>query len=251
MFVYLVRMRTLLAASLLTAALTAADAPSISVLASGAVEGSIVSLKDLLPPATSQFLTSQGIAERLAAGDTPDVLIAQSAIVEDLIKRGKADAASRTPLGRIGIGAAVAARDPAPDLASVDGLKAAVLRAATVVVSRGASGAVVENIFRDLGIASQVEGKLRREARGDDVMKRIAESGGGAIGFTMISELRFGERHQGARYVAPLPQSVQKYTAYDAVVLGDSRAPADARAFVRALATAGARRVLADNGWVP
>ena len=51
-----------------------------------------------------QFDTSPNITKRLAGGESPDVLIAQASTVEQMIKEGRAIAASRTPLGRIGVG---------------------------------------------------------------------------------------------------------------------------------------------------
>ncbi len=241
-------MRTLAVIFVVAASVTAQDSAPISLLASGAVEGSIVALAKTIPPADAQFLTSQGIADRLASGAVPDVLIAQSSVIDNLITSGKAIADSRVPLGRIPIGVAIGPRSGRPDVSSIPALRAAILEADRVVISRGASGTVLENMFRDLGIASQIESRLQRELRGDDVMKRLAESPGNAMGFTMVSEIKYGERY-GGRYVGPIPDPVQVYTRYDAVALTASHVER-ARAWVRALATPAARRVLTENGWL-
>jgi molybdate transport system substrate-binding protein len=224
-------------------------APAIAVLASGAVEGSIAALKSTLPPASSRFETSQGLADRLSSGEAPDVLIAQAAMIEGLVNNGRAIADSRQPLGRIPIGVAAAAGAARPDVTTVDALKTAILAADAIVISRGASGTLLENTFRDLGIADRVEAKIRRESRGDDVMKTLGESRANAIGFTMVSEIKYGERY-GGRYVGLLPDALQRYTSYDAVVLTASRRPDAARAFVRALVAPEAQRVFAQNGWL-
>ena len=249
-FVYRLRMRIAIVVLALAVSPLLQPAPSpsvLSVLASGAVEGSIVALQGTVP-ATLRFETSQGISARLAAGDTPDVLIAQSALVDQLIEDGKALADSRAPIGRMPIGVAVSRGARHPDISSASALKAAILNANAVVISQGASGAYLEAQFRAMGISDAIQSKLRREARGDDVMKRIGESGGNTIGFTMVSEIKYGERHGGA-YVGPLPAAMQNYTAYDAVVMRASRSLEAAHAFVRALRDPAARRVLAANGW--
>jgi molybdate transport system substrate-binding protein len=222
---------------------------SPNVLASGAVEGSMVALRGLLPAASMRFETSQGINDRLAAGDAPDVLIAQTAIVDRLVRENRADADSRVVLGRMPIGVAVASGAPAIDVATEAALKRAIVDAKAIVISQGASGAVLERIFQQMGIADQIQSRVLREPRGDDVMKRVATSGAGAIGFTMVSEIHYGERH-GARLVAPLPQSIQTYTPYDAIVMRSARASDAARAFVRALETVKAKEILAANGWI-
>jgi molybdate transport system substrate-binding protein len=241
-------MRMLLAMLAFTSSLFAQTTHELFVLASGAVEGSMVALMGSIPPAAFRFETSQGIATRLAAGETADVLIAQAASVDQMIEARKAIAETRVSLGRMPIGVAIGPNGTRPDLSSAAALKAALLRADAIVISRGASGAFLEKAFRDLGIADQLEAKLRRESRGDDVMKRLGDSRDNAIGFTMVSEIKYGERH-GGRYVGPLPSATQNYTAYDAIVLSASRDLTAARAFVRALALPASRAVLEKNGW--
>jgi molybdate transport system substrate-binding protein len=241
-------MRMLLNVVALATALSAQGTHELSVLASGAVEGSMVALKGTVPPAAFRFETSQGIATRLAGGEIPDVLIAQAAIVDQLVADRKAIADTRISLGRMPIGVAIGPNGTRPDLSSANALKAAVLGADVIMISRGASGAFLEKAFRDLGIADQIESKLRRESRGDDVMKGLGESRGNAIGFTMVSEIKYGERH-GGRSIGLLPSAIQNYTPYDAIVLTASRDVDAARAFVRALALPASRAVLQKNGW--
>jgi len=241
-------MRMLLTAIIAIWSMTTQGTDAVAVLASGAVEGSIVALKDSLPPAAFSFETSQGIATRLDNGDSPDVLIAQTGMVDRLIAARKALADARVALGRMPIGVATGADSQRPDIRTVEAVKAAILRADAVVISRGASGAFLETVFNDLGIASRIASKIHREARGDEVMQRLATTRGNAIGFTMVSEIKYGERH-GARYLGPLPAALQNETPYDAVVLAAARNADAARAFVRALQTPNARHVLAGYGW--
>src|SRR5262245_10196614 len=195
-------MRMLFAATCfaLAAVTLAAAADDVSVLASGSTEGALrqIVMAPDVPRATFQFETSQSIARRLAARELPDVLIAQATTVDQAIKDGIALADTRASLGRIGIGVAAGPGAPPPGVADPDALKAALLAADLVVISQGASGASVERMLATLGVADRVTGKIAREPRGDDVMKRLAGSPGRAIGFTMISEIKLGERH-GAR----------------------------------------------------
>lgn len=227
-----------------------APPPTISVLSSGALEGSLTAMRDIPRAASLRFETSQGIVARLAAGEVPDVLIAQTAAVEELIHRGRALESTLQPIGRIGVGVGTAPHAPRPDLSTVDSLKAAILKADSVIISRGASGVLLEKTFRDMAIVDQIAAKLVRQPRGDDVPRRLADSRGNAIGFAMISEIKYGERH-GARYVGPLPEAIQVYTSYAAIVMASSQSPDAAKAFVRALGTRAAAHVFAANGWQP
>src|SRR5215510_6514636 len=104
-------MRYTICAILVAASIARVAAAELSILATAAAQGPVQALdKALQQPnqaAKVQFDTSPNIAKRLAAGETPDVLIAQAAAIDQLVKEGRAIAASRAPLGRIGVGAGV------------------------------------------------------------------------------------------------------------------------------------------------
>ena len=245
-------MRYTICAILVAASVVRVAAADLSVLATAAAQGPVQALdKALQQPkqaAKVQFDTSPNIAKRLAAGETPDVLIAQAATVDQLIKEGRALAATRTPVGRIGVGVGIGRGARRPDISTVDALKAALLQADAVVYSRGASGLLVEQLLRKIGVAEQISSKVVQLPTGDDVMQRLGMAKGNQIGFTMVSEIKLGESHGGS-FVGPLPAAVQTYTAYDAVVMSGSPSPDAARAVVHALATPAARQVFTSAGW--
>jgi molybdate transport system substrate-binding protein len=236
----------------LLATASIADAQQVTTLATLAIEGPLRTLeKDFQRPGQEVkvvFDTSPNINKRLAGGETPDVLVAQASTVDQMIKEGKAVASSRATIGRISVGVAMSPQGRRPDLSSVEALKQSILSADAVVYSRGASGLLVEKALSDMGIAEQIKGKVAQLATGGDVMHRIGTARGNEIGFTMVSEIKLGESH-GGRLVGPLPAAINTYTAYDAVVMSGARAADAARAFVSAITTPGARKVLAASGW--
>ena len=245
-------MRYTICAILVAASVARVAAAELAVLATAAAQGPVQALdKAFQQPdraAKVQFDTSPNITKRLAAGETPDVLIAQAATVDQLIKDGRALAATRTPVGRIGVGVGIGRGGRRPDISTVDALKAALLQADAVVYSRGASGLLVEQLLRTIGVAEQISSKVVQLPTGDDVMQRLGMTKGNQIGFTMVSEIKLGESHGGS-FVGPLPAAVQTYTAYDAVVMSGSTAPDAARAVVHALTTPAARQVFTAAGW--
>ena len=87
-----------------TAAMTPVTAAEVWTLATAAAQGPIQALEKAYQQGTHavkvQFDTSPNIAKRLAAGEAPDVLVAQASAVEQLIKEGRAIADSRAPLER-------------------------------------------------------------------------------------------------------------------------------------------------------
>ena len=245
-------MRHTISALVLAALVAPLTAAELATLATAAAQGPIQALEKAYQQSGQtvrvQFDTSPNITKRLAGGESPDVLVAQASTVEQMVKEGRAIAASRTPLGRIGVGVAMARGAQRPDISSVDALKASLLRADAVVYSRGASGLLVEQMLRTIGVADQISAKVVQLPTGGDVMQRLGAARGNEIGFTMVSEIKLGESHGGS-LVGPLPAAVQTYTAYDAVVMSKSTAPDAARAFVRAITTPAARKVFADAGW--
>jgi molybdate transport system substrate-binding protein len=245
-------MRYTVCAILVAGSIAHVTAAELSILATAAAQGPVQALdKALQQPnqaAKVQFETSPNIAKRLAAGETPDVLIAQAATIDQLIKEGRARAETRASVGRIGVGVGVGRGARRPDISTVDALKTALLQADAVVYSRGASGLLVEQLLRNIGVADQISSKVVQLPTGDDVMQRLGMSKGNQIGFTMVSEIKLGESHGGS-FVGPLPAAIQTYTAYDAVVMSRSSAPDAARAVVRALTTPAARQLFMSAGW--
>ncbi len=229
------------------------SADRITTLATGATQGPLDQVAKAFQQesghqVTIQFDTSQNIARRLAGGERPDVLIASVAGVDQAIKDGKAVAATRQAVGKIGIGVGMPRGGKRPDLTSADTLKASILQADALVMTQGASAVFVDKMFADMGIADQIKTKVVRVPTGAAVMERLGAAKTNELGFTMISEIKFGES-SGAMLVGPLPSAIQTRTSYDAVVMTSAASPDAARAFVRAVAGAPARKLLAAAGW--
>jgi molybdate transport system substrate-binding protein len=229
---------------------------AISVLATNAIVGPLTAIADEHKKQTGQqvnveFDTSTSINRRFAAGTLTgvNVLVAADGTVDQAIKGGKALADTRVRLGKVGVGVAIKRGGQRPDLKSVDGLRAALLKADAVVYSQGASGVYVQTMLQKLGLMEQLKSRAVQLATGADMIERVQKSGGNEIGMTQISEIvRAVEETNGAVVLAgPLPASIQNYTIFDAVVMS---APSDAaRAFVRRLAAPATQKLLAANAW--
>src|SRR6185503_13085565 len=77
------------------------------------------------------------IMERMAAGETYDLVIMSSSELDQLIKLGKIVSGSRVDLARSGIGIAVRTGASRPDVSTPDALKQALLAAKTVGYTSG------------------------------------------------------------------------------------------------------------------
>jgi hypothetical protein len=80
--------------------------------------------------------------------------------IHDLIKQGKV-AGSRVDFVRAGVGVAVKAGAPKLDIGSTEAFKHAMLAANSIAYSTGASGIIAARLMERLGIAEQLEGKIK------------------------------------------------------------------------------------------
>ena len=236
----------------------AQNQPPISVLSTNAIVGPLTTIveehnKGKSPQITVEFDTSPSINRRFAAGTITGVhvLVAANGTVDQAIKNGKAIADSRVRVGRVGVGVAIRRGGVRPDISSVDALKASLLKADAIVYSQGASGVYVVQLLEKLGITAQVKARAVQLTTGADMIERVEHSQRNEIGMTQISEItRAAEETKGAIvYVGPLPAAIQNYTMFDAVVMTGAPGADAARAFVKSLTGAPARKLLAANAW--
>jgi molybdate transport system substrate-binding protein len=248
-----------LALGVVTAVLLAgsANAAEVKVMISG---GLTAAYKALIPEyerasgnkvvtafGPSMGTTQNAIPVRLERGEPVDVLILVGYALDDLIKRGKAVADSRTDLVRSPIGIAVRAGAPKPDISSVDALKRTLLAAKSVAYSDSASGVYVSTeLFSRLGIAEEMKGKAKMIPA--TPVGEIVAHGDAEIGFQQISELM---PVPGIDIIGQLPAEVQKITVFSAGVSATSKEPDAAKSLIKFLASPQATPVLIKAGLEP
>ncbi|HLI21315.1 MAG TPA: substrate-binding domain-containing protein [Stellaceae bacterium] len=232
-----------LALLVLGARLAAAD--QLNVLSAGAVQGAMKTLAadyQAKTGTTVQFTFGNvgQIADRLKAGDPADVVILSASAIDDLAKGGNIGVASARPLGKVGMGVAVAEGATPPDIATPDAFKAALLAAPSIAYSDpqggGSSGIFFDRLIQKLGIADQIRAKAVL-IRGGSAADQIAQ-GKAAMAVQNASELI---DVPGIRYVGPFPAADQNYITYSAGVYaqsGQAKAAADFIDFVTRRAAA-------------
>lgn len=214
-------------------------------------------LKEPLVELTSAFEKSSGhkttlawggteaITKRLNEGEAADVVIIAAPNIDKLIAEGKLATASRADVARVGVGMAVRAGQPKPDISSAEAVKQAVLAAKSIAYSTGPSGFYVAELFKKMGIADHIAAKLRQPPSGAQISDLLAR-GEADLGFQQISELL---HRSGIDYVGPLPPDIQNMTIY-AAGLGRAAAP-EAKALVEFLTGPAAAPILRKTGLEP
>jgi molybdate transport system substrate-binding protein len=194
-----------------------AQAAEIKVLASGAVKEAYLELLPQFEQASghrvaTEWSSTPDIRKRIAAGESADLVILADNATQELIQQGKLAAGSRISFAKSGIGVAVCAGAPKPDIGSADALKRSLLAAKSVGYSAGASGIYLLGMFEKLGIADQVKAKAAHVKPGEPVGEVVAR-GEAEIGFQQVSELI---HVKGIDYLGPLPAELQHVTVFPA-----------------------------------
>lgn len=173
---------------------------------------------------SSEFGTSTSLLQRVNGGEAFDVAVTTTEAMDDLVKSGKVNAATRTALGRSGIGVGARAGAGKPDIKTVESLKRALISAKSITYAGdGASRPHIESMFEALGITKEMKAKTILEQGSVRSAARVA-SGDAELLITLVSEILPAP---GVEFVAPLPDRFQHYVSF-AAAAGKSSANGDA-----------------------
>jgi len=229
-----------------------AGAAELTVYSAGAVEAGLGPLMEAFRRESGHAVrltvaVPNLLRQRVEAGETPDVLIAPVPVMEALARAGALRDAPRETVGKVGVAVVVRAGARAPDVATPEALRQALLDCESLVFNRASTGTYFERVLDRLGIADAVSAKTTRYPDGAAVVEHVLRGRGYEIGIGPVTEIRPYEA-KGIRLVGPLPAPIQNYTTYVAGVLTRSAAPEPAAAFVRHITGRAARAVFAATG---
>jgi molybdate transport system substrate-binding protein len=219
----------LIAAFAILAGAGSAAAAEIKVLTAGAMRGVVDALLPAFEKATGHKVTLDNatagvLAKRIGDDEAFDLAIITPSVIDALVAKGKISA-PRVDLAKVGIGVAVKDGAPAPDIATVEAFKAALLAAKSVAYidpkAGGSSGIYFDGLIDRLG------------------------SGEAELAVHQISEIL---PVKGVRLVGPLPAEIQNTTVYAAGLGAAAKEPVAAKALLDHLAGAPAAAVLSAKG---
>ena len=190
------------------------------------------------------------LQEKLAAGETADVLVLPAPVLDGLARDGKLRADSRTIFGTVGISVVVKDGAPLPDISSKDKFRDAMLAARTVVHStpgKTPSGTHLGRVMEQLDIADAMAAKTTFKPALDGGVELVA-AGEAEIGIYPASEVA---GVKGLTVVGSLPPGVDLTIVYGAAATAAGAAPDAAAAFVRFMAAPENRSVWKEAGFTP
>jgi molybdate transport system substrate-binding protein len=225
------------------------QAAEIKLLASSAMKDAYLELIPQFEKATGHkvsaaWSSTPDVQKRSAAGEAADLIILGDSGTEELIKQGKLAPGSRANFAKSGIGVAVRAGTPKPDISSADAVKRSVLAAKSVAYSAGASGTYLVSMFEKLGISDQVKSKTAAVKPGEPVGEVVAR-GDAEIGFHQMSELI---RVKGIQILGPLPAEIQNITVYSGGIHSATKEADGATALVKFLTAPAVAPIIKKHG---
>jgi molybdate transport system substrate-binding protein len=228
------------------------ESAEIKVISTGSFRGALVELAPAFEASRGDkvgmlWAGTDEIVNRLAAGDTLDVVIAPAPWIDNLTGRGLLVPGSRADLADSGIGVAIKSGAPAIDIGTTDALRGALRQAHTIMLSDGVSGIYLTALFKKWGLAEELEPKIVRLPGSREVADAMVR-GEADIGFLQVAEWL---EVKGVTFVGPLPADIQEMTAISAGLNRKAAAPDAARALVEFLASSVAGPAKTKSGLTP
>ncbi|WP_122575275.1 substrate-binding domain-containing protein [Pseudomonas viridiflava] len=231
-----------------------AQAEALNVMTSGGFTAAYTLLGPQYTASSGDTLTTilgpsmgkapEAIPNRLARGEHADVVIMVGYALDELIKQGKVNPASRVELADSRIGMSVKAGAPKPSISTDAELKQVLLNAKSVAYSDSASGVYIEKeLFKKLGIQEQLVPKSKMIER--IPVASVVAKGDYEIGFQQVAELM---PVPGAAFVAKIPEDVQSVTRYAAGIPVNADHPKQAKALLAYLSSPKAQPAVQSTG---
>jgi molybdate transport system substrate-binding protein len=229
-----------------------ANAADVKVMASAAIKEAYLELVPQFEKGTENKVATTwagtvDMMKRLQDGELFDLVIMAGPSIDELTKQGKIVPGSRVDLAKSGVGVAVRAGAPKPDIGSGEALKRTVLAAKSVAYSTGPSGVYLAGLFQRMGISEDIKSKIKLAPPGMPVGEMIAR-GEAEIGSQQVSELL---PVAGIDFIGPLSADVQQITVFaGGIHTGATQADA-AKALVKFLTSPQAAPVIKKKGLEP
>src|SRR5580692_9475430 len=195
--------------------------------------------------------TAPMLVKRIEDGDTADVVVLSRASIDVLQKQGKIAPGSDVTLASSGVGIAVKAGGPKPDISTPDALKRTLLNAKSIAYSEpsagGASGVYFAKLLEQMGIAEQMKPKTK-----------YPPPGGFSANLLMTGEAELAVQQKpellhvaGAEVIGLLPGDLNVVTEFAAAIMTACKNGDAASALIKSLRSSEAVAVYRAKGLDP
>jgi molybdate transport system substrate-binding protein len=229
------------------------QAAELKVLATGA---QTVTFKELIPQfeqATGHkvvvdYAATPQVMKKIQDGAAFDVVVVIDTPMKDPANQQYFAPGPRPPISSVGLGAAVRAGAPKPDISTPEKFKETLLKAKSVaILPNSINGKHFLAVFDRLGIAEEMKARIKAQNAPPDVPQAVAK--GEAELALFVSNLLVGV--PGVDYVGSVPAEFDQTLVFAAAVGAKAQEPEAAKAFIRHITTPAASAVMKAHGMQP
>jgi molybdate transport system substrate-binding protein len=227
-------------------------AAELQILAGGAMTGPLRELGAQFERASGhtlvfRFGTTPELIKLATAGGPFDLGVVPREVLKDDAARVRFAPGATTDIARVGLGVAVRAGAPKPDIGTSDALKRTLLEAHSIAtIPASAAGAQVLRVFETLGIGEAMKAKTRIQTAPAQIVEAVAK-GEAELGVFLLNVLTA----PGLDVVGPLPAELQQDVVFTAAVAANATQADAARAFITYLTSSTAGAVIKARGMEP
>jgi molybdate transport system substrate-binding protein len=225
------------------------QAAEIQVLAGGAMTGPLKELGAKFETETGnklvfRFGTTPELIKLVTTGGPFDLAIVPREVFNDASAKALVVAGPSTDIARVGLGVAVRAGAPRPDISTPEKLKETLLKAQSIAtIPASAAGAQVLRLFERLGISEAMKAKTKAQPAPAQIVQAVAK-GEAELGVFLLNVLTA----PGLDVVGPVPAELQQEVVFTAAVAAGTKEAGASKAFITFLATPAAATVIKAKG---
>lgn len=229
-----------------------AQGAEIRVLAGGAMTAVWGELEPKFEQASGHkleifFGTTPNLIKEAISGRPFDIAIVPVDVMQDAAARAKFATGPTLDIARVGLGVAVRAGMPKPDISTPNALKATLLMAQSVAsIPESATGYSIAKVFERLGISDQMKAKMKAQPNPTQVVAVVAK-GDVALGLFLVNVLTA----PGIDVVGPFPAELQQDVVFTAALAADAKESGGATALLTYLKTPEAASIIRAKGMTP
>jgi molybdate transport system substrate-binding protein len=232
---------------------TPASAAELKVISGPATAGVLSELAPQFERDTGYKLVKKGgvtgvLKQMIESGEPFDLALIPAPLMDNFVKQGKIVSDSNVPLVRVGMGVAVRAGAPKPNIGSVAAFKQTLLNAKSVTfVPTGETANHLSKVIEDLGIAEQMKAKLHPQQTVAGCIRLVA-SGEVELYFSLTNIIASAK---GIELAGSFPPELQHYLVISAGMNTAAKEPKGAEALIRLLKSEGIKPIITTKGLEP
>ena len=228
------------------------QAAELQVLAGGAMTAPLKELAAQFESASGhkvvfRFGTTPELIKLATSGEPFDLGIVPVDVMKDANAQGQFAPGPSTTIARVGLGVAVRAGAPKPDISTPERLKQTLLDAKSVAtIPASATGTQVLRVFEILGISAAMTTKTKAQPTPAKVVQVVAD-GEVELGVFLLNVLTA----PGLDVVGPFPAEVQQEVVFTAALAARSKEGEAAKTFIDYLKAPAAADLIKTKGMTP